>query len=56
MDVLLANSASAASTTSAVYLPGWLNAINGGNDLFCRLALATSWFTMPSPSVCTPPP
>ena len=33
-DVLLANSNSVASHANAVYLPGWLNAINGSSDLF----------------------
>lgn len=37
MDVLLSNSASAASNASAVYLPGWIDAINGGNDLFLQI-------------------
>jgi len=32
MDVLLANSSSVASTTGAAWLPGWLDAINAGNN------------------------
>ena len=32
MDVLLANSGSVASTTGAAWLPGWLDAINAGNN------------------------
>jgi photosystem I P700 chlorophyll a apoprotein A2 len=34
MDVLLSNSGSVASNANAAYLPGWMNAINGSNDLF----------------------
>ena len=34
MDVLLSNAGSVASSTGAAYLPGWMDAINGGSDLF----------------------
>ncbi|MFM9041603.1 MAG: photosystem I chlorophyll a apoprotein A2, partial [Vulcanococcus sp.] len=38
MDVLLSNSASAASTAGGAWLPGWMDAINdGGNDLFLQI-------------------
>ena len=38
MDVLLANSGSLASTSGAAYLPGWMDAINAGNNsLFLQI-------------------
>ena len=37
-DVLLSNAGSAASSASAAYMGGWMNAINdGGNDLFLQI-------------------